>query len=230
MVRLRRHRGAGLRPCGRAYAWPGALRVLLALIPAVVPAFAAAPPKPDFRHVTWGMSQAQVIATESAKPAEVRQSGGETVVKYEPVSADLTGRLIYIFVDDKLVRAKYISNAEHAEQNDFIADFHPVEQLLSQKYGEPTANRAIWENDEGQLERLPYLDQDRALASNILPSDTNSGLSVSLGYLRLYTQRQTPRTQIVHALTGGDSHILHQIEYKSIELQALEKAALRGER
>jgi hypothetical protein len=176
----------------------------------------AAADTPDFRHATWGMSQAQVMATEAEKPAEVRQSGGETVVKYEPVTAELTGRLIYIFVKDKLVRAKYISNAEHAEHNDFIADFHAVEPLLAEKFGKPAAERAVWDSDEGQLERLPYLDQDRALASNILPSDQNTGLSVSLGNLRLYTQRLTPRTQIVHALTGGDSHIVHQIEYRSI--------------
>ncbi len=199
----------------------------LTLILAAIPALAAPPPAPDFRHVTWGMSQAQVMATETTKPAEVRQSGGEYVVKYEPVTAELTGRLIYIFVDDRLVRAKYISNAEHAEQNDFIADFHAVEPLLAEKYGKPAAERAVWESDEGQLERLPYLDQDRALASNILPSDQNSGLSVSLGYLRLYTQRLTARTQIVHALTGGDSRIVHQIEYRSVELENLEKAALR---
>jgi hypothetical protein len=189
----------------------------LALILALASALAAAPPDPDFRHVRWGMSQAQVMAAEGAKPAEIRQAGGQTIVKYEPVTAELTGRLIYIFVDDKLVRAKYISNAEHAAHNDFIADFHAVEPLLAEKYGQPTANRAVWESDEGQLERLPYLDQDRALASNILPSDQNSGLSVSLGYLRLYTQRLTPRTQIVHALTGGDSHIVHQIEYSKVE-------------
>jgi len=198
----------------------------LALLLALAPVLAAAA-DPDFRNVAWGMSQTQVMATETAKPAEIRQSGGETVVKYEPVTAELSGRLIYIFVNDKLVRAKYISNAEHAEHNDFIADFHAVEPVLMERYGKPAAERAVWDSDEGQLERLPYLDQDRALASNILPSDTNTGLSVSLGYLRLYTQRITPRTQIVHALTGGDSHIVHQIEYKSVELATLEKSALQ---
>jgi len=198
----------------------------LALFLALASRLAAAPPDPDFRHVLWGMSQAEVIATEAAKPAEIRQSGGETVVKYEPVTAELTGRLIYIFVHDKLVRAKYISNAEHSEHNDFIADFHAVEPLLAEKYGKPAANRAVWDSDEFQLERLPYLDQDRALASNILPSDQNSGLSVSLGYLRLYTERLTPRTQIVHALTGENSRIVHQIEYSSVELQDFEKTAL----
>ena len=202
----------------------------LALLLALAPALMAAQPDPDFRHVNWGMSQAQVLATETAQPAEVRQTGGETVVKYEPIHAELSGRLIYIFVDDKLVRAKYISNAEHAEHNDFIADFHAVEPALMEKYGRPAAEHAIWDSDEGQFERLPYLDQDRALASNILPSDQNTGLSVALGNLRLYTQRITPRTQVVHALTGGDSHITHQIEYRSLELQTLEKEATRSSR
>ncbi len=184
---------------------------------------------PDFRRVLWGMSQAQVLATERDRPAEVRQSGGETVVRYEPAVGELTGRLIYIFVDDKLVRAKYISNVDHQEKNDFIADFHAVEPVLAEKYGKPAAERAVWESDEGQLERLPYLDQDRALASNILPSDVNAGLSVSLGYLRLFTQRATPRTKIVHALTGGDSQVIHQIEYRSVELEPLEKRILHSE-
>src|SRR5882672_11346230 len=136
--------------------------------------------EPDFRKVTWGMTQAQVMAAEPDKPAEVRQSNGEVILKYEPVNAELSGRLIYIFANDKLVRAKYISSAQHSEKNDFIADFNAVEPLLLEKYGKPNSERAVWENDELQQERLPYLDQDRALPSQILPSDQAVGLSVSL--------------------------------------------------
>lgn len=183
--------------------------------------------QPDFRGTNWGMTQAQVIATESAQPTAVQLADGETVVRYDPVKhGDLTGRLLYFFVDGKLVRAKYISNAQHAEKNDFIADFRAVEPVLMEKYGKPSAERAVWDNDQFQLERLPYLDQDRALASSVLASDPNVGLSVSLGYLRLYTQRVTPRTKIVHALTGGDSKIVHQIEYRSVEFEALENTVI----
>lgn len=186
--------------------------------------------QPDFRKVAWGMTQAQVVATEPGQPAEVRESGGETLVKYESVSgAELPGRLIYIFVQDRLVRAKYISNAEHTEQNDFIADFHAVEPILVEKYGKAAAERAVWDSDEFQLERLPYLDQDRALASSVLASDPNTGLSVSLGYLRLYTQRANARTKIVHALTGGDSQIVHQIEFRSVELEENENRVIRSQ-
>lgn len=184
----------------------------------------------DFRKAAWGMTQAQVLATEPVRPAEVRQENGEVVVRYElPDSvktADLNGRLIYIFANDKLVRAKYVSNAEHSDLNDFIVDFRAVEPVLMEKYGEPVNERAVWENDQYQQERLPYLDQDRALPSDILPSDQNVGLSVSMGHLRLYTQRSGMRTKIVHTLTGENHRITHQIEYRSVELEPLENDLL----
>lgn len=203
---------------------------MVALLVCSISALAGSQPDfhPDFRKVNWGMTPAQVMATEPDRPADMRQSDGETVVKYESAAgAELPGRLIYIFVADKLVRAKYISNAEHAEKNDFIADFHAVEPVLSEKYGKPAAERAVFDSDELQLERLPYLDQDRARASDILASDPYAGLSVSLGQLRLYTQRADARTKIVHALTGGDSMIFHQIEFRSVDFEGLEKQAIR---
>src|SRR4051812_31926068 len=93
---------------------------------------------PDFRRASWGMTQAEVVATETDRPAAVSQSNGEAIVKYEPVSAgEMGGRLIYIFANDKLVRAKYVSNAEHDEPNDFIVDFRAIEPVLMEKYGKP---------------------------------------------------------------------------------------------
>jgi hypothetical protein len=184
--------------------------------------------QPDFRKVAWGMTQAQVMATEPDRPDEVTQTNGEVIVKYGSVAAaELSDRVIYIFINDKLVRAKSISNANHSDPNDFIADFRAAEPALMEKYGKPDTERAVWDNDLYQQERLPYLDQDRALASDILPSDQHAGLSVSLGYLRLYTQRHNARTKIVHALTGENSRITHQIEYRSVELEPLENKVLQ---
>jgi hypothetical protein len=177
----------------------------------------------DFRNVAWGMTQAQVMAAETARPSEVREENGETVVKYSQVEGgELSGRLIYIFAKGKLVRAKYISDAEHSELNDFIVDFNLVEPILAGKYGKPSAQRAVWDSDLLQQERLPYLDQDRALPSDILPSDPNVGLSVAMGYLRLLSRRTSGRTTIIHALTGENRRITHQIEYRGVELEALE--------
>jgi hypothetical protein len=195
------------------------IRLLVAII---LTAYGISAQEPDFRKVTWGMTQAQVISAEAAQPAEVRESGGEVVVKYERGD-----RLIYIFVSDKLVRAKYLPAAEHSELNEFIVDFNAAEAPLTEKFGKPGVDRAIWDNDAFQQERLPYLDQDRALASDILASDRHAGLSVSMGYLKLYTQRANARTKIVHALTGENQRIFHQIEYRSVDLEKLEQQVLR---
>jgi hypothetical protein len=191
------------------------------------PARSQADVQADFRKASWGMTQAQVMATETGRLAEVRRENGEVIVKYNSVgTAELSGRLIYIFANGKLVRAKYISNAEHSEPNDFIADFSAVEPVLMEKYGKPAAERAVWENDLYQQEGLPYLDQDRALPADILPSDPYTGLSISMGYLRLYTQRSSARTKVTHTLTGGNHRITHQIEYRSVELEAFENRLL----
>lgn len=194
------------------------IRLLVAII---LTAYGISAQEPDFRKVIWGMTQAQVISAEAAQPAEVRESGGEVVVKYERGD-----RLIYIFVGDKLVRAKYLPAAEHSELNDFIVDFNAVEARLTEKFGKPAVDRAVWDNDAFQQERLPYLDQDRAMASDILASDRHAGLSVSMGYLKLYTQRANARTKIVHALTGENQRIFHQIEYRSVDLEKLEQQVL----
>ncbi|HEY3822927.1 MAG TPA: hypothetical protein VGL82_00120 [Bryobacteraceae bacterium] len=188
------------------------------------------PPEPDFRKASWGMSQAQALATETDQPVEVRRENGEVVVKYAPArTGDLSGLLIFIFANDKLVRAKYLSDAKHSDLNDFIVDFRAVEPTLMEKYGKPAKERAVWESDLYQQERLPYLDQDRTLPSDILPSDQNAGLAVSLGNLRLITQRGNARTKVIHTLTGEDRRIFHQVEYRSVELEALENKVLQAQ-
>ena len=178
----------------------------------------------DFRQAKWGMTVAQVLATESRHPTEVRQSSGEVVVQYDSVPlAGLDGRVLYMFAQDKLVRAKYVFSLEHENRNEFIADYKAIEPLLLEKHGKPASERAIWEDDSTQDEPKSYLDQDRATPSSILPSDRYVGLAVALGHLRLYTQWNRPRTVILHALTGEDNRILHQVEYRSVEFESLEK-------
>ena len=173
----------------------------------------------DFRATVWGMTKTQVLASEPNSPSEVRESNGETIVQYDSIHlAGLDGKLVYIFAKGKLVRAKYLLNAQHDNLNDCIADYHAVEPPLRSSYGEPTWQRAVWEDDSLQEERKSYLDQDRALPENILPSDRLVGLAVSLGYLKLYTEWGEGRTRVLHALTGADGHITHQIDYRSAEL------------
>jgi hypothetical protein len=173
-------------------------------------------PQPDFRRVVWGMTRAQVMATEPDRPARISESNGEIVVQYDASKlGTLNGRPIYIFAMDKLVRAKFMVDEEHSDRNEFIRDFHTLESVLSERYGKPKEERAVWADDSTQDETKNYLDQDRATASSILPSDRFVGLAVALGHLRLYTIRECVRTKILHVLAGADGRITHQLEYRA---------------
>lgn len=164
------------------------------------------------------MTSAQVRASESGAPSDVSESNGEILVRYEGIRlGSLEAQIIYFFANDRLVRAKYLFPAEHSDLNDFIRDFRALAQVLSEQHGKPALDRAIWEDDATQLEPKSYLDQDRASPANILPSDPNVGLAVSLGQLRLITQWEEARTRVVHLLAGRDHQITHQIEYRSAE-------------
>jgi hypothetical protein len=178
----------------------------------------AAAGQPDFRQASWGMTPVQVRATESAQPAGVSEGSGDVILSYDSIRlGGLECRAVYIFANDRLVRAKYLFEADHDELNDFIQDFKSIELLLAEKHGKRSADRAIWEDDSTQLEPKSYLDQDRATAASILPSDPLVGLAVSLGHLKLYTRWDTARSIIVHVLTGHDHRITHQVEYRSAE-------------
>ena len=188
--------------------------------------------RPDFRQATWGMTRAQVLATETAKPSETRESTGEIIVRYDSMQlGGLACRMVYIFANDKLVRAKYVFDAEHREPNDFIRDYRAIEPLLHDMYGKPVSERAFWSDDSLQDEPKSYLEQDRASATDILPSDQFAGPSIAAGHLKLYTRWQGDRTKISHGLTGGStaeaSRITHQIEFLSVEMEKFE-AEVRG--
>lgn len=178
--------------------------------------FAQAPT--DFRKASWGMTKAQVLATESTPPSDVRESNGELLVRFDSLKlAGMDATAVYSFAHDKLVRAKYLVIAKHSDPNDFIADYHKLEPLLKSAFGEPASQRAVWVDDSLQEERASYLDQDRATPESILPSDRNVGLAISVGYLKLYTEWNDGRTKALHAMTGADGRIIHQIEYRRSE-------------
>jgi hypothetical protein len=192
----------------------------LALVPACLTAQSA------FRSTTWGMTQSQVRAAEKASPAAVRASSGEIFLEYASATfGSLTGRMVYIFAQNQLVRARFLSAAEHSDHNEFIRDFQFIEAELKERYGKPLQDRTVWTDDSTQDEPKPYLEQDRATATGILPSDRNIGLAVLLGHLKLYTRRTQGPTEIWHILSAEDHQITHQVEYQSVVLRPLERTA-----
>lgn len=191
------------------------MRGLAAL--AVVWALALPLSAQDFRKATWGMTQAQVLATESGSTSDVRESKGETTtLRYDSARlGSLTCSILYVFEQGKLRRAKYIFDAEHANLNDFVADYRAVDPLLAETYGKPANEKAVWIDDTYQDEPKSYLDQDRATPSSLLPSDKNVGLSISAGHLKLFTEWDSGRTKVLHLMSGENGRITHQVEYSA---------------
>jgi hypothetical protein len=189
----------------------------------------AASAQTDFRQTVWGMTPAQVRASETNRPNRERDGNREILLEYHAIRfGSLGSRLIYIFANNKLVRAKYIFSVEHEDPNKFIADYRTIEPVLIELHGKPTSARAIWEDDATQDEPKSYLDQDRATPASILPSDPLVGLAVSLGHLRLYTEWSNTRTTVLHALSGNHLDIVHQLEYRSVAFEPLENAVRRS--
>ncbi|HLI86429.1 MAG TPA: hypothetical protein VKV17_21145 [Bryobacteraceae bacterium] len=177
-----------------------------------------------FRATSWGMNEEQVRAAEKSPPVSARTSKGELFLEFHSARlGPVAGRMIYIFAQNQLVRARFLPDADHADRNEYIRDFQTVEAELKQRYGKPVQDRTIWIDDSTQDEPKSYLEQDRATATGILPSDRHVGLAVLLGHLRLYTQRTQGPTEIWHTLWGEDRQITHQVEYQSVALRPLDR-------
>ncbi len=189
--------------------------IIFALLP--TGAFAQAP------GPAWGSSRAAVLAAEPDQAHNVVEADGEVVIQRDSAAwGGAAARILYIFANDKLVRSKFIFSAEPVDPTSYISDYAAIAARMLKEFGKPTAERAVWENDSLQEEKIAYLQQDRALPSDVLPSDKNVGLSIALGHLKLYAQWCGPQTEILHTLTGVDQKVTHQIEFRSVELKALE--------
>ena len=164
------------------------------------------------------MTAARVMASESDKPNEVRETKAEKVLRYDAVKlAGQSGKLFYFFAEDRLRRARYVFDTEHDDLDNFIRDFKAIEPTLTEQYGPCETSRALWDNPSFQYESKSYLDSDRTTTAEIFPSDKFIGMEVAFGHLKLYTQWKAGRTKILHALTGENSRITHQIEYIAVE-------------
>ncbi len=171
----------------------------------------------DFRKVVLGMTQDQVRSAESGQPISTSQVDGETLLRYPSTEFLPNGSTIqFAFHSGILNRATYVFAPEHPDDpNAFVADFHTVEAKLRATLEAPACEQTIWLDDSLQNERIPYLERDRGLPSDILPSDVNAGLSISLGHVQFVVVWNTPTMQIVHTMTGANHKISHLVELRT---------------
>ena len=154
----------------------------------------------DFRNTRWGMSLDEVKNSEENQPTNNKND----LLVYINEIAGLSCKIVYIFADNKLTRAKYVFTNEHSNKNDFIVDYNEMKELLSKKYGVPY-DKELWKND---LYKDDY---------------GQWGFAISLGHLMYYSEWATPNTSIKLVLNGENYNIDFQLEYSSSNLIKVEK-------
>jgi hypothetical protein len=159
--------------------------------------------KRDFRKTTWGMPRSEVVLTEADDPT----SEDDSALIYSRKVAGMNALMGYLFVEDKLVKAKYMFHQQHSEFNQYITDYNNLKKALEKKYGKAQKERDIWSND---------------LYTNI-PAEW--GKAVSLGYLTRLSYWGIKNSEITLLLKGEDEKIDLWLEYKSKALANLEKKA-----
>jgi hypothetical protein len=166
------------------------------------PSYAAQSNGPDFRHVRWGMSKAQVAATESHK---ISALPGGTVIGLTDIVDGRQMLVSYEFIGDKLARAFYTVAEKYRDPSEYITVTRVIQAALSEKYG-PGQQQTKWIN-------------------NLFQNDPSGwGTALSLGHLILAAGWQTDRTKIQQITNGGGAtgvagNINIFVNYTSIEYE-----------
>ena len=169
---------------------------------------------PGFRATAWGMTQAQVLASETAQPSATFQVDHEVVVRYDSVPfSGFRGHLLYFFAGGKLVRAKHMVDLPR-DLNQSIGDFKAIDAALQKTHGKPFETKNVWGDDADQEELLNYLEQDRATPADLLVSDRLLGQAIEHGHLKLFTVWIGNRTRILHGIAAERGVVTHQTEYR----------------
>jgi hypothetical protein len=154
-----------------------------------------------FRKTKWGMSIQEVKQSEPMEPNESK----ENVLTYKTNILNKDVFLVYFFVNNKLVRARYALAEEHSNKNDFIQDYNEFKEIIKKKYGKPVKEDIYWK-------------------SRIYKNDpSNYGMAIATGNLSYFSSWKTNDSKIICFLHGDNYNIYCGIEYVSEELASLEK-------
>ena len=151
---------------------------------------------------------------KSSEPLDVAKED-ENLLGYETTVIGKDVFVVYFFIDNQLVSARYLLAESHTNRNDFITDYNDFKEILTKKYGKPKQDESLWKND---LYKDDYSDW---------------GFAISLGHLTYLSSWETQDTEIINILMGDNFDISCIVEYssknlKEIEKKAQEKKALEG--
>ncbi len=162
----------------------------------------------NFRNTRWGMTQEEVIASETMVPIEKEKD----MIKYKTQILEKNVELLYVFAQNKLLGASYILDENYLNSEQFIQTYVLFKKELIKKYGQPNKDITHWENDAFKKDRSKW------------------GIALSLGYLEYFTFWETPVTTVSCGLKEKNYQVLCSVEYWSLEFSNLLDKNKNGER
>lgn len=157
----------------------------------------------SFRSFEWGTHIDEIKKNETLQPSNIEL---DNALIFEGQVGGLKAFVMFIFLEDSLVRGKYVFDETHSNKTDFILDFKKVAKKLAENYA-VVKEEVFWRNDL-------YKDNPEQY-----------GFAVSLGHLVYYNEYMAAGTEIVTALTGENYKISHAVEYVSTKYKPKVEAA-----
>lgn len=155
----------------------------------------------DFRKTSWGMSKEEVKKSESGVIVK-----DDSVLAYNANIAGINSIVAYIFIEDRLVRAKYIFVQDYEDKNIYISNFQTFKNIITNKYDTPINDQSYWSNEM-------YKNRE-----------DDWGTAIALGHLSYYSNWKSGSTDIKLTLSGNNYKFHFSTEYTSLELADLEKS------
>lgn len=157
------------------------------------------PYEPTFRNAVWGMTKAEVLKSEDLTVLY----NDPDIISYEPTKiSSLEALTTYYFKDGAFYRGAYLFQDIHTNDNLYIEDYEKVKNALTEKYGEPFADRAIWSDSHYKNDK------------------ENWGLALSMGDVWFAAQWETEDTDILLYLKGDNFQISHILSYTDKDYEA----------
>lgn len=165
--------------------------------PVVAKPAAAKPAGYDFRRVNWGMTRKQVLDEESKLASSEIVVSKEDYIGYNETLIGEDVYLIYYFVDDKLVRAKYALSETYGNAFSYYRVYERFCDAVAQVHGDASVSEKIWSDDlykddisdwgmaivTGRLFCVSKWNLDSATNVSVFASGENYEANVAIVYL-----------------------------------------------
>lgn len=159
--------------------YPARILAILLLGFVLIPNIGVSQDLYNVRQARWGMSPAEVMATEASKPLKQGPEGDYSdTLTYSGKLHGIKANITYYFMGDKLVEVKYDFKDSHIDGKDYIDDYDKIKEIETREVGQPTLDETQWYNSLYEEHPEHY------------------GTAISLGHMKRITHWDNPVTNV----------------------------------